>query len=68
MLKTFAKQEKKMQKLKGTAYYTKDGTKKINGFYIHITNQQAREAGLELDDPIEVTVEGDRVIVKKAKK
>ena len=54
-----------MQKLKGTAYYVKDGTKKINGYYIHITNKQAEEAGLQLDDPVEVTVEGDRIIVKK---
>lgn len=55
-----------MQKLKGTAYYTKDGVKKINGFYIHISNKQASEAGLSLDDPIEVTVEKDRIVIKKA--
>ena len=57
-----------MQKLKGTAYYTKDGTKKINGFYIHITNKQAEEAGLSLNDPIEVTVEGDCVVIRKSEK
>ena len=54
-----------MQKLKGTAYYTKDGTKKINGFYIHITNKQARDAGLSLDDPVEITVENNKLVIRK---
>ena len=54
-----------MQKLKGTAYYTKDGTKKINGYYIHITNKQAEQVGLKLDDPVEVSVKGNEIVIKK---
>lgn len=52
-----------MKKLNKMYYYTKEGKKKLNCYYIPIPKQMVEEAGLE-NIEIQIRVENGKIIIE----
>ncbi len=54
-----------MAKLVKNTYFDRNGNKKINCYFVHISKKVVKEAGIKDTEEIKVYSEGNKIIIEK---